>query len=199
VNTMVKVDSVVVRPRANAFFVLQPTNVVIPTQPVFLYNLSGNATEFLWNMGDGTTYTSFNPVHHYTTPGQFDVQLIANNQWNCPDTFMLAGAVTAEPSGGIQFPNAFTPGTGGPTDGLYDPLSFSNDHFFPIQQGVENYHLQVFNRWGELVFESHDVRRGWDGYYRGSPAKQDVYVWKAYARFSDGNEKILSGDVTLLR
>lgn len=199
VNTMVKVDSVVVRPRANAFFVLQPTNVVIPTEPVYVYNLSGNATEFLWNMGDGTTYTSFNPVHHYTSPGQFDVQLIANNEWNCPDTFLLEGAVTAEPSGDIQFPNAFTPGTGGPTDGLYDPLSFSNDHFFPIQEGVEDYHLQVFNRWGELVFESHDVRRGWDGYYRGSPAKQDVYVWKAYARFSDGNEKTLSGDVTLLR
>ena len=68
-----------------------------------------------------------------------------------------------------------------------------------MYEGVEDYRLQVFNRWGELVFETTDVKRGWDGYYRGSPAKQDVYAWKAYARFSDGRETTLSGDVTLIR
>ena len=56
----------------------------------------------------------------------------------------------------------------------------------------------MFNRWGELVFETNDVTKGWDGFTR-SPAKQDVYAWKAYAKFSDGREEVLSGDVTLLR
>jgi len=198
VNTMTKVDSIVVRPRANAFFVLQPTTVVVPSQPVFTYNLSANADQFTWDFGDGTISNAFNPTHYYQQAGIFDVTLIANNQWNCPDTFTVMGATTAEVSGEIVFPNAFTPGSG-PTDGQYDPMSYDNDHFFPKYEGVEKYRLEVFNRWGELVFVSDDVRRGWDGWYKGAPAKQDVYVWKCNATFSDGRDAVLKGDVTLLR
>ncbi|MBK9146624.1 MAG: PKD domain-containing protein [Flavobacteriales bacterium] len=198
VNTMTKVDSIVVRPRANAFFVLQPTTVIVPTQPVFTYNLSANADQFTWDFGDGTTSNAFNPTHYYEQAGTFDVMLIANNQWNCPDTFTVVGATTGEVSGEIEFPNAFTPGSG-PTDGQYDPMGYDNDHFFPKHEGVERYRLEIFNRWGELVFVSEDVRRGWDGWYKGAPAKQDVYVWKCNATFSDGREAVLKGDVTLLR
>jgi len=198
VNTAVKVDSVVVHPRANAFFVLQPTAVVVPTQPVFTYNLSANADQYHWDFGDGTTSNAFNPEHYYQAPGVYDVSLVANNQWNCPDTFTVIGATTAEASGDLAFPNAFTPGSG-PTDGTYDPMGFSNDHFFPQHKGVERYRLEVFNRWGELVFVSEDVNKGWDGWYKGAPAKQDVYVWKCTAAFSDGRETVLKGDVTLLR
>lgn len=199
VNTAIKVDSIVVYPRANAFFTIQPEEVVVPTQPVFTYNLSSNASIFNWDMGDGTLSTELNPVHYYQHAGEFTVTLIANNPWNCPDTFSLEGAVTGLQAGDIAFPNAFTPGNSGPTDGVYDPASFENDFFFPVYEGVEDYHLQVFNRWGELVFESFDVKRGWDGWYRGIPAKQDVYAWKAWAKFSSGEETNLKGDVTLLR
>jgi gliding motility-associated-like protein len=199
VNSAIKVDSIVVHPRAQAFFTLQPTEVLVPSQPVFTYNLSGNADQFHWDFGDGGTSTELSPAHYYQNAGSNDVTLVANNQWNCPDTFSLPGAVTGLVAGEIQFPNAFTPGNNGPTDGVYDPQSFDNDHFFPVYEGVQDYHLQVFNRWGELVFETFDVHVGWDGYYRGRPAKQDVYAWKAYARFSSGNETTLTGDVTLLR
>lgn len=199
VNTISQADIVVAHPRANAFFVLQPDEVLVPDQPVFTYNLSANASSYWWDFGDGSTSTEENPVHYYTAPGSYDVMLIANNEWNCPDTFLLAEATTGTVAGDLLFPNAFTPGNNGPTDGVYDPTSFENDFFFPIHEGVEDYRLQVFNRWGELVFESVDVRKGWDGYYRDSPAKQDVYAWKAWARFSDGRETTLSGDVTLLR
>ncbi|HRH69996.1 MAG TPA: PKD domain-containing protein [Flavobacteriales bacterium] len=198
-NTMTKVDSVVVHPRASAFFALQPDEVTVPSQPVFTYNLSVNATQYQWDFGDGTTSSEENPMHYYRAPGEFDVRLIANNAWNCPDTFILANAVTALAAGELSFPNAFTPGNSGPTDGVYDPRSFENDFFFPLYQGVDDYKLEIFNRWGELLFVSEDVKVGWDGYYRGEPAKQDVYVWKAYAKFSDGQETVLKGDVTLLR
>ena len=198
-NTFTKVDSVVVHPRAMAFFTLQPTEVAVPSQPVFTYNLSSNASIYTWEFGDGTSSSELNPVHYYQSAGVYDVSLIANNQWNCPDTFLLEEVVTAKGAGEIQFPNAFTPNSTGPTDGIYDPRSFTNDHFFPLYQGVEDYKLEIFNRWGELLFVTEDVRVGWDGYYRGEPAKQDVYVWKAYAKFSDGNETTLKGDVTLLR
>lgn len=199
VNQAIKVDSIVVHPRAMAYFVLQPEEVVVPSQPLFTYNLSGNATDYLWDFGDGVTSTELNPVHYYQAAGDFDVTLVANNEWNCPDTFSAPGAVTAIQAGDIAFPNAFTPSNSGPSGGVYDPQSFDNDIFFPVYSGVQDYHLQVFDRWGELVFESFDVKRGWDGWYRGNPAKQDVYAWKAYARFSSGEETRLKGDVTLLR
>lgn len=198
-NTAVKVDSVVVHPNANAYFVLQPDNVIVPSQPVFTYNLSANATSFVWDFGDGTSSIEFDPLHYYTRGGTFDVTLIANNEWNCADTFTVIGATTGEETGDLEFPNAFTPNGGGPTDGVYDAQSYENDFFFPKYAGVEKYNLEIFNRWGELVFASSDVRRGWDGWYKGQPAKQDVYVWKCQATFSDGRETVLKGDVTLLR
>jgi PKD repeat protein len=198
-STAVKVDSIVVHPRAMAYFVLQPEEVVVPDQPVFTYNLSANATDFQWDFGDGGTSAELNPIHYYQSVGTFSVTLIANNEWNCPDTVIVPNAVVGTATGELAFPNAFTPGNSGPTDGVYDPHSFENDYFFPVYSGIEDYHLQVFNRWGELVFESFEVRKGWDGWYRGVPAKQDVYAWKAYAKFSSGEETILKGDVTLLR
>jgi PKD repeat protein len=57
VSTAVKIDSVIVHPRAVAYFVLQPDEVVVPSQPVFTYNLSANATDYLWDFGDGVTST----------------------------------------------------------------------------------------------------------------------------------------------
>lgn len=199
INVATKVDSIVVHPRAQAYFVLQPDEVVVPSQPVFTYNLSANADSYLWDFGDGSTSTELDPIHYYQVAGMFNVQLVANNMWNCPDTFDLPKPVTAITSGDIRFPNAFTPGDSGPTDGVYDPHSYDNNFFFPVYAGVADYHLQVFDRWGELVFETFDVKHGWDGYYRGRPAKQDVYAWKAQVRFSSGDEETLTGDVTLLR
>jgi gliding motility-associated-like protein len=198
-NTAIKVDSIVVHPRAQAYFVVQPEQVIVPSEPVFTYNLSGNANSYWWDLGDGTTSTELNPVHYYQVADSYTITLVANNEWNCPDTFAVADAVTGIQAGNIAFPNAFTPGNSGPTDGVYDPRSYDNDFFFPVYEGVSDYHLQVFDRWGELVFETFDVKQGWDGYYRGKPAKQDVYAWKAYARFSSGDETTMTGDVTLLR
>jgi len=198
-STAVKVDSVVVHPSANAYFVLQPDQVNVPSQPVFTYNLSANATQYLWDFGDGTFSTEEQPLHYYQQPGVFDVQLIANNDWNCPDTFFVPGAVTALSAGTLEFPNAFSPNANGPSDGVYDAHSLDNDIFFPLHEGVADYELEIFNRWGELLFVSNDVKIGWDGYYRGRPAKQDVYVYKARAKFSNGEETMLKGDITLIR
>jgi gliding motility-associated-like protein len=63
---------------------------------------------------------------------------------------------------------------------------------------VEEYHLMVFNRWGELIFESFDKDLGWDGYVDGKMAKQDVYVWKVEGKYSGGQTFVQTGDVTLM-
>jgi gliding motility-associated-like protein len=76
---------------------------------------------------------------------------------------------------------------------------FNNNIFFPIYKGVDEFEMQIFNRWGELLFETKDVRQGWDGYYRGQLCQQDVYVWRVKVTFLDGGEMTDIGDVTLLR
>lgn len=186
-------------PQAVAAFTVTPDEVSIPSQPVQTLNLSQNATSYLWDFGDGTTSNDFQPSHYYTEEGFYTISLTAFNEFGCPNTFEIVDAVYAGLEGDLVFPNAFTPNDLGPSDGRYEADQLNNDIFFPIQKGVQDYKLQIFNRWGELLFQSEDINIGWDGYYRGELCKQDVYIWKVRARFSDGEEIEKAGDLTLLR
>lgn len=187
-----------VYPRAQAAFTIAPNEVNIPSEPIFCVNLSQNATTYEWLFGDGNSSNAQSPSYYYQEAGLYDVTLIANNQYNCPDTMHVPAAVQAKLGGLIDFPNAFTPDPNDANGGYYDPLGYNNNVFFPMHAGVTEYNLQIFNKWGELLFESTDVNRGWDGYYRNQMCKQDVYVWKVRARFVDGQRYERAGDVTLL-
>jgi gliding motility-associated-like protein len=183
----------------HAFFTLAPNVVYLPDQPVHCYDLSENAVTWFWDFGDGSTSTEQNPTHVYTEVGVYDISLLVTSAGGCPSYYILSEAVTAEASGEILFPNAFTPSNSGPTGGYYSPNDYSNDVFHPIFKGVSEYRLSIFNRWGELIFESKDVKIGWDGYYRDVECKPDVYVWKAEGRFADGRAFMKAGDITLIR
>jgi gliding motility-associated-like protein len=98
----------------------------------------------------------------------------------------------------IEFPNAFTPNLNGPGNGHYVTGVLNNDVFHPVYKGVIEYQLRVFNKRGQLVFESNDVNMGWDGYYKGKLAEQNVYIWKASGRYANGKHFIKAGDITLL-
>ena len=101
----------------------------------------------------------------------------------------------------LKFPNAFTPDPSGPNGGIVaDRLK--NDVFIPYpRNGVKagTYLLEIFNRYGEKIYESTDVNVGWDGYYRGKLCPQDVYVYKCKCTFENGKIFKEIGDVTLLR
>jgi PKD repeat protein len=191
--------AVVVHPRAEAFFTINPPVITVPDQ-VFFLNLSTNAGIYTWDFGDGNISNAVSPHHFYETTGWHGVTLIANNIHNCPDTFAIDQAVKGNIDSQIAFPNAFTPSSTGPTGGWWNIDDvFNNDVFFPQYKGVEDFEMQVFNRWGELLFESRDIRQGWDGYYRGLLCQQDVYVWRVRVTFLDGGELTDIGDVTLIR
>ncbi|NNK80773.1 MAG: PKD domain-containing protein, partial [Flavobacteriales bacterium] len=192
-------DTIVhVYPNSTAYFTANP-DIVNTGDVVFFYNLSNQANTFLWEFGDGSTSTEVNPTHIYQETGEFDVTLTANNEYNCPDTFHLEDAVFVDVGGYIDFPNAFTPNQFASNGGYYDQTRLDNDIFYPVFAGVEEFELQIYNRWGELLYESNDVNRGWDGYYRGNVAQQGVYVWRAKVMFTDGKQVIKAGDLTLLR
>jgi len=87
----------------------------------------------------------------------------------------------------------------GSNGGAYSLSGPEMDYVFhPFWEGVETYHLQIFNRWGVLIYTSYDVMKGWDGYYNGALCQQGVYVWKCTGTFANGKTFELVGDVTLL-
>jgi hypothetical protein len=182
-------------PTPVAAFSVNQTTVFLPNSPVVIVNQSTGAGAYEWDFGDGSSTSLVNPQYQYTQVGTYTITLIATNSFGCDDTATAEIIATSD----IIFPNAFTPGENGSTGGSYDPGSLDNNVFFPYTAGVEQYHLQIFNRWGELIFESFDLLIGWDGYYRGELCQQDTYVWKADVRFYDGRRFKKVGDVTLLR
>jgi PKD repeat protein len=191
--------TVEVFPSATAAFVFSPSEVVAPDQPVEFINLSDQgATEFLWTFGDGMVSTEENPIYTYSEAGIYDVSLTANNAFNCPSTFIIEEAIEATNGGFMEFPTAFTPNNGGSNGGGYDPASLDNDVFHPHHLGIVEFEMVVFNKWGELLFRTTDPYIGWDGYFQGRIARQDVYAWRATAQFSNGHRVTKAGDVTLI-
>ncbi|MGK7388969.1 MAG: PKD domain-containing protein [Candidatus Cyclobacteriaceae bacterium M2_1C_046] len=187
-----KQDIITVHEQPVAFFDVRPDLVYIPDMPIYTNNLSEGALSYIWDFGDGNSSEEFEPTHYYTQPGQFDITLKAYNDF-CYDSMTIRGAVTARESGRVLIPNAFTPNRSGPGSAG----SGENDIFLPLLANVSEFKLQVFNRWGELLFEGYN--RGWDGYYNGRLSPQDVYVYKLEITFNNGDQTTKVGDVNLIR
>jgi gliding motility-associated-like protein len=176
-------------PEANFTFGPQPTTVFNPT--IHFNNTSAGATTYEWDFAGLGTSTAANPTFTFpsSAPGTYEVCLIAISANGCSDT--TCQYVIIDDEFIIYVPNAFTVDN----DGI-------NDIFTPVISGVNplDYTFQVFNRWGELIFETNSTTTGWDGTYKGTAAKQDVYVWKIQARAAATNErKEYVGHVTLLK
>jgi gliding motility-associated-like protein len=177
-----------------------PNFVYVDDKAVKCFNLSSFGDSYFWEFGDGATDTIYEPYHVYSEEGIFDISLTVYTDDGCEDKFTLSPAVTVEPAGVLRYPTAFKPNKTGPTGGEVpsDPNMINTVFFPPIKQQIDDYHLQVFNRWGELLFESTDINIGWDGYFKGQLCKQDVYVWQVVGRFNNGKPYRQAGDITLL-
>lgn len=173
-----------------------PTDLVAPAD-IFFNNISLNAMSYHWDFGDGNTSVATNALHTYHEEGIYTVTLIASNGV-CVDTFSRENLVSIVEGGDFVIPNAFTPNSGGSNGGAINSGGL-NDIFFPKTKGnVIDFKMAIFNRWGELLFVSNDINIGWDGYYRGVLAKEDVYVYKVELKYENGGSDTRIGDFTLL-
>ena len=177
------------------FAVYPRTTLNIPGEALYTDNRSHNATEYLWDFGDGTTSTDPEPQHNYTKEGTFTVSLIARNGNGCADTTVLVAAVTTVNHGQLLIPNAFIPNRTGPGSANVH----NNEVFLPLMQNVTKFQMLVFNRWGELMFESTNPESGWDGYHKGRLCQQDVYIYRITAEYENGRTITRTGDINLLR
>ena len=104
------------------------------------------------------------------------------------ETFSRSTRICLEQSAIVHIPNTFSPGV---TPGL-------NDQFGPEGLYIDNYQMQIYNRWGEQVFSTSTSER-WDGTYRGELVPQGVYHYQIVVRSEDGSRQTYSGVLTVIR
>ena len=162
-----------------------PVKAVI-NEPTVFTNLSKNAVRYLWEFGDNTTGTEVNPIHQYNKTGSYKVCLNAYNISNCPSK--LCRMVPAEIQPIVGLPTAFSPNGDG-----------ENDILYVRGAAIKTLDLKIFNRWGQLIFETTSQDVGWDGTYNGQPQPVEAYGYVLNVSFIDSSVKQMKGNITLLR
>lgn len=165
-------------------FVVKPDSIVnIPVYTFsFLDQSTGGPVTWHWDFGDGTTSNQKNPEHTYADTGRYKVTLTTANAY-CDSTLSHYVRITGVP-GQVYLPNAIMPNSVTP----------SLRKFYAQGSGLKTWHLQIFNNYGQLIYDTTDLNeRGeptgaWDGTFKGSPVPQGVYVWQASGTFINGNE-----------
>jgi gliding motility-associated-like protein len=188
-------DYVCVNPSPTASFTASTYEISSLYNEVYFTNQSTGATSYDWYFGDETGHsTKTNPKYTYNSDiiRNYIVTLVAKNDYGCTDTAKIVIKMKEETI--FYVPNSFTP----------DGDQFNNV-FKPIfAEGVDghNYELLIFNRWGEIVFESHDPKIGWDGTYKltGKICQDGVYTWKISIKKIGIDDRITkTGSLTLIR
>jgi gliding motility-associated-like protein len=157
----------------------------------FTNTSTGHSSSF-WDFGDGSgTSTQEHPSHSYPEQaGNYYVTLVVANSHGCTDT--ATQLIIVENQVIFYVPNTFTP------DGdLFNPSFLP---IFTAGYDIYNFNLVIFNRWGEIVFESNDARYGWDGTYGGMPSPDGTYTWQIqYKELYKDKHVLIRGHFNLLR
>lgn len=152
---------------------------------------SSNAVAVQYFLNDGSYYNKDN-FQHNVNVGKLTQKLLiyqlVKNQYGCSDSAYRV--IDVKPSFVIYVPNAFTPNG----DGL-------NDGFQAKGVGIEKFEMQIYDRWGHLIFETDDINKVWDGTVKngGDLIKNDTYVWKAQVLDVFNKNHDLVGHVTVLK
>lgn len=175
-----------------ADFSYLPHEIAISNPTVQFTNLSTLASTYSWDFDyNDETSTEFSPGFVYPqADGTYEVLLVATAANGCVDS--IRKAITIGNGLVYYIPNAFTPNG----DGI-------NDIFLPVfTSGIDEsaYTFTLFNRWGELVFESTDVYSGWDGKVNNEMIQEGTYVWSIRFKYKENADREqISGHVVLLK
>jgi len=99
----------------------------------------------------------------------------------------------------VLAPTGFTPNLSGQNNGIWQENNSTNDIFhIRFNYEVAEFHISIYSRQGNTVYTGNDSQKGWNGYFKGQLAAQDVYVWKCYGKFIDGTSFSKVGNITLV-
>ena len=193
-NSHSELDYITVHSYAVAEFNISPNQPTIIYSEVDFNNTSYNGDSYLWNFEDFGSSSELNPTVDFgDEPGIYNVELIAYTNYGCNDTVNAIIDVKDEII--FHVPNTFTP-DGDQFNETFQPVFLSG--YDPY-----DYNLLIFNRWGEVIFESNNADIGWDGTYgaRGEgPVKDGTYIWKIEFKETMSDKRhVHTGHVNLLR
>ncbi|MBN2681223.1 MAG: choice-of-anchor L domain-containing protein [Bacteroidales bacterium] len=178
-----------VYPLPVAEFISQPGVATMLNPQIFFQNTSINNDLNFWQFGDGNSSESESPLHTYSFPGSYEVQLITISQHGCKDS--TSTLVMVDDISSFYAPTAFTPNN----DGI-------NDRFFVVGTGISknDFLMIIYDRWGEKIFESNSIEIGWDGKNRfGKTVPNDVYTWLVVYRDVNTILHERAGAITLIK
>jgi gliding motility-associated-like protein len=176
----------VVQSTVTASITANPTEGISPLTVNFDGSSSTGATNYSWTFGDGNVSGSVNPSNIFTQGGSYTVTLIASTS-PCSDTATIVIVVNDGLT--LEIPNVFTPNGDG-----------SNDIFTIKSTGVKEISLQIFNRWGQKLYEFSGPKAAWDGKTpSGAGAPEGTYFFFVKATGFDDKEIEKNGTVSLFR
>lgn len=180
--------SVTVNPLPTASFYWEPSNPTTNNPLVdFIDNSSSNVTSWLWQIDHLSTSTEQNPQQTFNIPGDYKIWLTVTTEFGCTDTIQRIITVITDPT--FFIPSAFTPANG-------DDLNMT---FKPAFTYMSDYSMHIYNRWGELLFSTHNGDEGWDGKNpQGKMVKSDIYVYKIFVKDIYGKQFEYYGHVTVM-
>jgi gliding motility-associated-like protein len=175
-----------VYPTPSANFTVYPldTDEYNPNISTFNYSIGG--ISYFWDFGDQTYSNLFEPEHMYQNSGIYYITLDVYNQYGCVDS--ASTQIKINPIFTYYIPNAFTP-----TDDT------KNETFFGKGTGYKTVTMQIFNRWGEKIYEETSLDPSWDGKLNGVDCQIDVYVYQFYVTDIFNETHLYRGRVSLIR
>ncbi|HEX7903655.1 MAG TPA: gliding motility-associated C-terminal domain-containing protein [Chitinophagaceae bacterium] len=170
-----------------------PTVTAVANMPVQLFarNL-GNGYTYQWNPPEGlNNYTVFNPVFNYDRQKEYIITITSPSGCIVIDTLLVTMDIQS-PTGiecDLFVPKAWSPNGDG-----------HNDKLYPLMYGMKELkYFRIFNRWGQLVFETNVMGLGWDGIFKGMPQPMDTYTWTVLSVCESGRIIKRDGNAVLLR
>jgi gliding motility-associated-like protein len=181
-NTKTNDAFIEIYPPAEIAYTISPKVTSLLNSSIVFQNNTPNCASQEWNLG--TFGTSNSAIYSYTFEevGTYYVGLKVITENGCEEE--ITDSVIIDDNYVIFYPSAFTPNG----DGL-------NDVFMPVGGGIDKFKLEIYNRWGNLIFTSNNLNQPWDGNDHG----QDNYIWKVYLKDNTGVEREMIGSITLLR
>lgn len=177
----------------NTTFTANPNVLSSTSETINFTNTTMGAISYVWEYGDGQTSTVFEEPHFYNGISEnMLVSLTASTALGCTTTYELSLPVISDPI--YYVPNTFTP-----------DQDEHNQTWFPVfTTGFDpyNFNLKIFNRWGELVWESNNALGEWDGTYGadGRKIQAGIYTWIIqYSNKETDEKKVVTGTVNVLK
>jgi gliding motility-associated-like protein len=169
-----------------AEFAVTPDETTLEFPTFQLINTSFNAVKYEWYYSNSLFSTQTNESKTFGTEGTYCFTLVAFNSEGCTDTVTHCGNII--PDAWLTMPNSFSPNGDG-----------KNDIIKPVSKNITNGTFKIFNRYGEMVYSNTDLTKGWDGIFNGNRCELGVYYYYLTYKKNNGKEKMLKGDIELIK